>query len=184
MNIKEGYSFFKKLHKKQKYNDGGKYHPHLFRVGMLIRNTLIINKEGNKKEINNLTLAGFGHDSLEDTKISIAKLKLKFGEEVTELIIGMTNKEGDLHTYNYIKQVCNSKEEVRLIKLADICDNLMRLIQKPNNPNFLREKVLPIIIPMHKQIVKTHFKKYPKSSKSLIETSNILMKLAKDIVKK
>ncbi len=182
MKIEESFEFFHKLHKGQKYNDGDPYYPHLLRVGLIIRNTLIINKEGNKLKIDNLTIAGFGHDSLEDTKVDIELLRRKFGKEITSLILSMTNEEGDSHTSNYISKICKSKEEVRIIKLADICDNLTRIIHNPKNYRFLKKKVLPIIEPMQKQIIKTKFKKYQKSAKQLIEMSNILILTAKNIL--
>jgi len=71
---------------------------------------------------------------------------------------------------------------VRLLKLADICDNFTRMIHRPENPQYLKNKILPIIEPMHQAIIKTKFKKYHKSSKQLIELSNLLLKNVYEIL--
>lgn len=179
MNIKKSFEFFKELHKDQRYSDGELYWPHLLRVGSLIKSTLEKNKEGTKKDVEIITISAFGHDSLEDTKIEAEILRKNFGEEITRIILGMTNREGDAHTSKYIDQVVSSREEVRLVKLADICVNLMRLMHSKDDKTFLKNKILPIIEPMYKRVIKTRFKKYKKSANDLIELSNLLMKTTK-----
>lgn len=183
MIIKKSFEFFKHLHSNQKYSDGEPYWPHLYRAGLLIKNTLILNKEGSKREINEITTAAFGHDSLEDTKVKETVLIEKFGKRVTFLIKGMTNEEGDSNTDSYVTKVCESEEEIRLIKLADICDNLSRIIHRPVDKFYLRQKILPIIMSMQKEIIKTRFIRFPKSSLSLINISKILSSLARDVLK-
>ena len=183
MELKESFAFFKELHKRQRYGDGEPYWPHLLRVGLLVKNILEINNEGSKKDRITITIAAFGHDSLEDTSVKVDLLKNKFGDEITEIIINLTNKEGDAHTSKYINQVCSSDEATRLIKLADICVNLMRIMHSKEDKNFLRNKILPIFEPMHKRIIKTKFRKYSKSSKQLIELSGLLMKIVRDILR-
>lgn len=183
MDIKKSFEFFKSLHKNQKYSDGEPYSPHLLRVGLILQNVLIQNKEGTKSEREIITIAGFGHDSLEDTKVSIETLKDRFGNEITRIILGMTNEEGDSHTLNYIKKICSSDEKIRLIKLADICDNLMRIIHRPEDKLFLRNKILPIIEDMHKAVIKTKFSNYSKSSRQLIDLSNLLIKTSHEVLK-
>lgn len=183
MDLKKSFEFFKELHKNQKYSDGEPYWPHLLRVGLLVKSTLESNKEGTKKDREIITIGAFGHDSLEDTKIKVEVLERKFGKEITNIISGMTNEEGDAHTSNYINQVCLSNEKVRLIKLADICINLMRLIHSKDDKVFLRNKILPIMEPMHTRIIQTKFKKYSKSGKQLIELSNLLMKTTKEYLR-
>ncbi len=182
MDLKQSFEFFKELHKNQKYSDGAPYWPHLLRVGLLVKNTLEINKEGSKKEKEIITIAAFGHDSLEDTNVTENILRKKFGEEITKIILGMTNHEGDAHTSRYVSQVCSSDEKVRLIKLADICINLMRIMHSGDDKIFLKSKILPIMQPMHKRIIKTKFTKYGKSAGQLIELSELLMGLTKNFL--
>ena len=77
----------------------------------------------------------------------------------------MTNEQSDTHTDIYVQKICRAKEEIRLIKLADLCDNYSSIVYRAleNNPQFLKEKILPIMEPMYQEIITTSFVKYPKT---------------------
>lgn len=171
MDLKKKFLFFKNLHKNQNYSDWSPYWPHLLRVGNILQYYLELFKECDKKTINSIIIAGYGHDSLEDTSITKEELEKQFDKNIAELIFWMTNEENDAHTSKYVKKVTNWSEEVRLIKLADMCDNYTSIIYRAveNWPKFLKEKIIPIMEPMYKSIIKTSFKRHPKTGNELLK---------------
>jgi|GEM_PF-4863849 len=42
----------------------------------------------------------------------------------------MTNEQDDDHTNAYVQKICTANEEIRLIKLADMCDNYLSMIYR------------------------------------------------------
>ncbi len=116
-----------------------------------------------------ILFGALGHDALEDTKIKKDKLSLVLGSDVIPLIERMTNPFGDNHPKEYVRQIINSNEEVRLIKLSDLYDNCTSVVY--NMPQLGKKWTetffLPIVTPMINVITKTSFKTYPQTSKQL-----------------
>ena len=170
MEQKKAFIFFKKLHKDQTYSDWSPYWPHLLRTANILRYYLELYKECDKKTRDIIITSCYGHDSLEDTSISRDKLTKLFWNKIAELIRWMTNERWDRHTGPYIKKICWANEEIRLIKLADLCDNYTSIIYRAleNWPKFLKSTIIPIMDPMYKNIIKSTFKKYKKTAKNLI----------------
>lgn len=171
MDVQQAFLFFKDLHKDQKYTDWSLYRPHLLRVGNILRYYLNLFWEWSEEMRTSIIIAWYGHDSIEDTNITKEELERQFGTTIEELIFWMTNEENDSHTDAYVQKVANSSEEIRLIKLADICDNYQWMIYKANNKEivaFFREKIIPIIEPMYQKIITTSFSFYPKTSEILL----------------
>lgn len=107
---------------------------------------------------------------MEDTDISLVALEKKFGKQISDFIFGMTNEQSDAHTDTYVQKVANAPEEIRLIKLADMCDNYQWMIYKTNTKKiakFFKKKIMPIIEPMYQKIITTSFSLYPKTSEGL-----------------
>lgn len=165
MDIKKAFLFFKNLHKNQTYSDWSQYRPHLLRVGNILQHYLDLFWEFEKEMSNSITIAWYWHDSLEDTDISLDTLQETFWNTIANLIWGMTNEQSDTHTDIYVQKICRAEEEIRLIKLADLCDNYSSIVYRAleNNPQFLKEKILPIMEPMYQEIITTSFVKYPKT---------------------
>lgn len=183
MNLPKAFLFFKTLHKNQTYSDWSPYRPHLLRVGNLLQYYLELFGEWDEKIVNAIIIAGYGHDSLEDTHITREDLEKQFNQNIAELIFWMTNEESDAHTDKYVKKVIMWSEEVRLIKLADICDNYQWMIYKINNKEiakFFKENIIPIIEPMYQKIITTNFSIYSKTSEKLLsdvrKSHNLLVK--------
>ncbi len=156
MELQQAFVFFKNLHDKQIYSDWSPYRPHLMRVGNILQYYLNLFWEWSEEIRTSIIIAWYGHDSIEDTNITKEELEKQFGTYITELIFWMTNEESDLHTDNYVQKVVNSSEEIRLIKLADICDNYQWMIYKANDKEimaFFKEKIIPIIEPMYQKII-------------------------------
>lgn len=70
-----------------------------------------------------LEAAGFLHDVLEDTDITADELRLRFGDDVTDLVLGVTNK-GDWHLEDYV-----DRPRVLRLKAADTLDNILDSIR-------------------------------------------------------
>lgn len=97
------------------------YYYHTFRVA----NTVY--EHGGSED---MVVAAYLHDVVEDTSISINDISGVFGNDVAELVLGLTNKsskedggriERKRIDREYLKEQSN---EVKTIKLADILDNL------------------------------------------------------------
>ncbi len=163
-------SFIKKQHAGQFRDNGLPAWHHLLRVSRILSHTLEETKEGTPEERNNLPLAALGHDIFEDTKATEAEIQTIFGNRGLVLIQGMTNWWGDGEKPKYIKQICASEEAVRLIKLADLCDNYTSVVYniKSLGVKWSTSYFLPIVRPMREAIIKTRFKKFKKSSEILI----------------
>ncbi|MBI2056436.1 MAG: hypothetical protein HYT37_03565 [Candidatus Sungbacteria bacterium] len=118
-----------------------------------------------------IPLSALGHDIFEDTKATEKEVEKIFGKRGLALIQGMTNWWGDKEKPKYIKQVCSSKEAVRLIKLADLCDNYTSVVYnlKALGVEWTQLYFLPIVSPMRNAISKTKFKIFKKSAAILLQ---------------
>lgn len=165
----EALSLVKRLHAGQVRAGNAPVWHHLDRVSRLLEIVLEEEAEGAESEREIISLAGLGHDSLEDTGVKEEELQKYFGDDGLKLIIGMTNKFGDGHPEPYVKQVCESSEGVRLIKLSDLYDNCTSVIYtlKELGTKWTDEFFLPIVTPMINAITKTEFLIYPKTSERL-----------------
>lgn len=164
------------MHKGQTHANNVPVWHHLLRVSKRLEVVLNETKEGTPKERKNIVLSALGHDLLEDTKAEKKEIEKIFGSTGLQLILGMTNELGDSDVKPYVQKMKNSPEEVRLIKLADLCDNLtsvghnMAVLGK----KWTEEYFLPIVTPMRAMILKSKFDKYYKTS----ETLKIIMETA------
>lgn len=166
--------FVREKHKGQVRAGGVPAWHHLARVSSLLYFLLNNNKECTPNNRFNIALAGLGHDILEDTEATINEVEDNFGADGSRVIKGMTNNWGDNHTRPYIKKIINSEEPVRLVKLADLYDNMTNVAYSFNllGLKWVTSYFLPIVIPMKKAVVKTHFKKYKKTASQLITLVN------------
>ncbi len=185
MDLQKAFLFFKDLHKNQIYPDWSPYRPHLLRVGNILEYYLKLYEEWDKSIINSIIIAWYGHDSIEDTDITKEKLHIQFDTYVSGLIFGMTNEQDDAHTDIYVQKIATASEEVRLIKLADMCDNYQWMIYKTNDQKtaiFFKEKIMSIIEPMYQKIITTKFPIYSKTSANLIADVKRFHDLATSII--
>lgn len=167
---KKAFDFIKKKHKGQVRAGGVPVWHHLARVSGLLYFLLNSNKEGSSKERFNIALAGLGHDVFEDTKATSEEVGECFGVESSSIVKGMTNDWGDNNTKPYIKKIVNSEESVRLVKLVDLYDNMTSVTYNFHllGVKWANSYFLPIVLPMKKAVIKTHFRKYKKTAAQLI----------------
>ena len=144
---------------------------HLARVAKRLEIVLRETNEGSMRERNLIVKASLGHDLIEDTTVSRKDLEKIFGKEGLALIDGMTNTWGDENISPYVEKISSAAEEVRLIKLADLADNLTSVTYNLTvlKKEWVNSYFLPIVTPMTKAVLKTKFIKYKKSGTLLQE---------------
>lgn len=162
----EAFLFFKAKHKDQSYSDGLEYWHHLYTVPMTLQSAIDQGNEMDPETRTALLIAATGHDSLEDTDTTREEVKELFGEKVLEYIECMTNDVGDHDPSSYIEKMMKAPEEARLLKMCDSIDNYTRVCYraKDNGPQFLKDKVMPIMKKMTGRLLESEFTRYPKTA--------------------
>lgn len=157
-----------KLHGHQMRGNGDSNALHVKRVRALLMESFAQTQEV-PADREALELAALGHDLLEDTPATENELRLSFGEHALQLIQEMTNREGDTHTAGYVAQMRDASEEARLIKYADLCDNLLNVSYGTRvlGRQWIHDYFLPIVDPMREALDLTSFKKFPKTANIL-----------------
>ena len=163
-------AFIKMIHAGQTRSDGKvpAWH-HLDRVSRLLETILEETKEGIEEARQTIALAGLGHDSLEDTKVTRDELVARFGPRGTSIIEGMTNRLGDEHQDDYVAQVAVAEEGVRLVKFSDLYDNCTSVTYDLSTlgVRWTEEFFLPIVQPMIKAVMPTEFSEFPRAADRL-----------------
>lgn len=124
--IARAYAFTKGAHGNQKRDEGTAYVIHPLRVALILRDDIGISKEP-------MLMAALLHDVVEDTPKGIQEIRDLFGDAVSDLVQALTRvrlypesehdkfaRKGTMYDW-YIHE---APEEVRLIKCADILDNM------------------------------------------------------------
>lgn len=159
----------KAAHGSQRYVDKGPYWHHCWRVGMLLDAATHDAEEGseeNGRERQELLLAGFCHDVVEDTKATVNDINQWHGSRVALIVEHLTD-DGDLD--RYVEHVAAAPEDARLVKLADLIDNYNRLAHKgcDNNIDWLRKNALNRMEPMADAMLATRFHRWKRTGESL-----------------
>lgn len=125
--IIKAYNFAEAAHESQVRNSGEKYFVHPFQVALLLAD---LNMD------TATIIAGLLHDVIEDTNISYDKIKEEFGEEVADLVDGVTKlkklqykTKQENQAENLRKMVIAMAKDIRVIivKLADRLHNMRTL---------------------------------------------------------
>ena len=113
-------------HAAQRRNGGRvPYSVHVLSVGTILEDTLELGGECTDDALrHDLYLAAIAHDLYEDTPVARDQIRARFGARVDQLIESMTNRAGDADRGAYLARLREASEEVRLIKLADLVDNV------------------------------------------------------------
>jgi len=118
-------SFAARAHAGQVRKDGRTpYVAHPFRVAMTVRDVF-----GVEDEV--ALAAALLHDVIEDTTADYDDLARKFGEEVAEVVAALTKdmrKPEGVREAEYDRQLASGPWQARLIKLADVYDNVSECI--------------------------------------------------------
>ncbi len=125
--VELAYDFAKNAHGEQKRASGEFYFTHVFEVAMILAEL--------KMDMNTIA-AGLLHDTLEDTRITREILKNEFGDEIYNLVDGVTKIEGlrfssklEEEAENWRKMIIATARDIRviIIKLADRLHNMRTL---------------------------------------------------------
>ncbi len=148
--MEKAFVFSEKAHSGQKRFSGGPYFEHAEQAAIILAKIF-----PNPKTIKATLL----HDVPEDTKETIEKIKKEFGEEVAQLVDGVTklgkvrlrNSKDKFYVENLRKMFIATSKDIRviLIKLADRIHN-MRTIEfvKPEKQKRIAEETLEIFAPI------------------------------------
>ena len=72
----------------------------------------------------NIVLAALGHDLYEDTDATREEVRKQYGEQVDDLIFGLTNEHSDADRAAYMEKMMASPEAVIIVKMADMIENM------------------------------------------------------------
>ncbi|HMD84221.1 MAG TPA: HD domain-containing protein, partial [Terriglobia bacterium] len=103
------------------------YINHLIEVAQLIA-------ESSERLDTNLVMAGFLHDTIEDTGTTAEELERAFGSDITALVVEMTDDKSLPKEVRKILQVENAPHKsvrAQVIKLADKISNLRAILASP-----------------------------------------------------
>jgi (p)ppGpp synthase/HD superfamily hydrolase len=76
--------------------------------------------------------AGFLHDVVEDTPVTLDEVREQFGPDVAAAVDAVTRRKADGETYRVFIQRAAAHPVGRWVKLADIQDNVSRLPSLPS----------------------------------------------------
>lgn len=124
--INSAYNFAQKSHEGQFRKSGEPYFTHCVEVFNILQNEWGIKDES-------YLIAALLHDVVEDTNVTPEEIKLRFGDEVLELVSGVTKLKSstDRETLKKVLDKSYINPGVALIKLADRLHN-MRTLQFMN----------------------------------------------------
>jgi len=152
--VTRAYEYAKKMHDGQTRSSGEPYYTHPMEVAGLL---------ANMKMDTATIVTAILHDTLEDTKATYEEVKGLFGEEVANLINGVSKLsriEGQTvegkQAENFRKLVLAMSEDIRvlLVKLADRLHNMRTLgaIQKPEKRQRIARETIEIYVPLAERI--------------------------------
>lgn len=129
-------SFAMVKHENQYRKDGTPYISHPIIVVELIEEFF-----ADHPLINELKIAGYLHDTIEDTDTTIDEIRKYFGDYVAHLVWGLTNDRQLVEKYGKTDYLCyklvNMDENTLNIKL---CDRLANILDLTNAPLLFEEK--------------------------------------------
>lgn len=129
--IKEAMDISRKAHMTQSY-DEYPYFKHLQDVYEVLTDVFALDEDNPAELI--ILIAGWLHDTMEDSPLSYAKIKKQFGFEVAEIVfcvtdeLGRTRSERKARTYPKI----SSNKGAIVVKLADRIANVSHAIKTGN----------------------------------------------------
>ena len=130
LRIMSAFDFACIAHEGQKRGDGTTpYITHPLAVG------LILSEYGYDEDT---IIAGILHDVIEDTDFSFDDIKERFGDNVADMVLAVTEDNTlprDQIFISYLLSVKNSKKEIKAVCAADMLHNRLSLIQELKKGN-------------------------------------------------
>ena len=134
-NLVRAYNIASKSHEGQLRKSGEPYFNHCVEVLKIIKNEFGINNE-------KYLIAALLHDTIEDTPLTLKQVKQQFGQEVVELIEGVTKLENgdDKDTLSKVLDKSYLNPGVAVIKLADRLHNMRTLAFMKPEKQYIKSK--------------------------------------------
>jgi (p)ppGpp synthase/HD superfamily hydrolase len=148
--LNKAYDFALKAHKKQKRDEGVPYIIHPIAVADILSDL----------KLDSATIAtGLLHDTIEDTHATYETIKEEFGQEVADLVDGVTkisefeNKAGEnSKAENFRKLIIATSKDIRvlLVKIADRLHNMrtIRFVKDENKQIRKAKETMEIYAPL------------------------------------
>jgi GTP diphosphokinase / guanosine-3',5'-bis(diphosphate) 3'-diphosphatase len=115
--LRHALKFAKERHETQVRKDGSPFIIHPVRIANIIAQEWGIRETP-------IVAAALLHDVIEDTQTTIREVKDGFGEHIGKLVDGLTMWPGSETPEVYLKRVARGPRELRIVKCADVLDNL------------------------------------------------------------
>jgi len=129
--VNHAYNFAEKIHEGQKRHSGEPYTSHLKAVTDIFLGWLEVSEEvyyRDPQKIEDYACACLLHDSKEDQGVEIEQLRQEFGDEVAELVNGVTNlKISDFEDLKQEMKKASENPAIFTIRLADRLHNMRTL---------------------------------------------------------
>jgi (p)ppGpp synthase/HD superfamily hydrolase len=121
--IKAAAVFAATKHKDQKYGENAPYTEHLAHVAEVLRRF--------KQDSEDLQVAAWLHDTVEDTDATLSQIELLFGRNVADLVGRVTNEPGKNRKERLEKTYpkIQASRDATTLKLADRIANVERSVQ-------------------------------------------------------
>lgn len=134
-NLTQAYNIASKSHEGQKRKSGEPYLNHCVEVYKIVNDEFGIKDE-------KYLIAALLHDSIEDTPLTLNEINQKFGQEVVDLIEGVTKLENgnDRETLSKVLDKSYLNPGVAIIKLADRLHNMRTLAFMKAEKQFNKSK--------------------------------------------
>lgn len=146
--IKKAYDFAQNAHKDQLRNSGDPYFVHVFATA---KNLADLGMNAN------IIAAGFLHDVLEDTEVKEEEMRAEFGDDITNMVLGITKlsnvkyKGIERNVENLRKFFVTIADDLRVIviKLADRLHNIETLeYVRPDKQKRIALETLEVFAPL------------------------------------
>jgi (p)ppGpp synthase/HD superfamily hydrolase len=126
-NLQDAIQLATKAHEGQLDKSGFPYIDHPLRVGESLK------EHGEVAQI-----AGVLHDVVEDTPVKLKEIEEKFGKEVADTVDSVSHRAGEPY-FDFVRR-SNQHPIGRLVKIADIHDNMLPSRTKGRNLEKLQKK--------------------------------------------
>ena len=160
-----------RAHAEQRRNGGRvPYAVHVMSVAEILADALSDSGEATDSGLaRDLYLAALGHDLYEDTSVGPSEIRARFGTRVDVLIEAMTNRVGDHDPAQYEAQIRAAPEEVKLVKLADLVDNVTSCAYGIHDlgAEWIERTFLPLVAGTRAIVESFAFERYPQTAAAL-----------------
>lgn len=147
--LRKAYEFSDKAHKGQYRESGDPYVQHCLEVAFILA----------EQHMDSASIAaGLIHDVVEETDVSIEQIRMEFGEEIAELVDGVTHISGvkfqsteEKQVDYYRKMLLSMARDIRviIIKLADRLHNMRTLeALAPERRSRISQETLDVYAPL------------------------------------